>query len=296
MVEALLATVNVNFQPEDQLQNHQMTAPPTYPAAPNSSPRRHRRLGPQRGPILGDRRSLVLLHFSHCSRIRLRRERRVVGLLNRGNVTVAAQMTGGFSGWASGAGGSAMANQATQDLGAVQCEMEGDRSYYTNLINGGFDTFEDIPETPIELQHTPSIELQQTPPVVRDLNMSSKQNHKAKGKKFSEDEDRLLVSAWLNVSTNPTQGTNQTRGTFWKRIYVLYEENRRNDEKTRNYAERSEGSLLHRWSSIQDAVSKFCGCINSIENRNQSGLTIHDRVDQAEKLFKSQDAHRADRI
>jgi hypothetical protein len=30
-------------------------------------------------------------------------------------------MTGGFSGWAFGAGGSAMANQATQDLGAVQC-------------------------------------------------------------------------------------------------------------------------------------------------------------------------------
>jgi hypothetical protein len=44
-----------------------------------------------------------------------------VGLLNRGSVTVAAEMTGGFSGWASGAGGSAMANQATQDLGAVQC-------------------------------------------------------------------------------------------------------------------------------------------------------------------------------
>lgn len=44
-----------------------------------------------------------------------------MGLLNRGSVTVAAEMTGGFSGWAFGAGGSAMANQATQDLGAVQC-------------------------------------------------------------------------------------------------------------------------------------------------------------------------------
>lgn len=63
------------------------------------------------------------------------------------------------------------------------------------------------------------------------------------------------------------------------------------ETNTGNRAERTKSSLLHRWSAIQDAVSKFCGCVNSIENRNQSGLTIHDRVEQAEKLFKDNDPH-----
>jgi hypothetical protein len=130
-------------------------------------------------------------------------------------------------------------------------------------VNGAFETFEDLSETPDELQSMSPI---------KDINKSSKSNLKQKGKNFTEEEDRLLVAAWLNVSTDPTQGTNQTRGTFWRRIYLFFEDNRG------KFAERSEGSLLHRWSSIQDAVSNFCGCINSIESRNQSGLTIHDRV------------------
>jgi hypothetical protein len=143
--------------------------------------------------------------------------------------------------------------------------MEGDESYYTKLLNGGFENFEELSETPTEL---PCI----VP--IKDSNTFLKSNQKQKGKNFSEEEDRALVAAWLNVSTDPTQGTNQTRGTFWKRIHMFYETNRG------NRAERTESSLLHRWSAIQDAVSKFCGCVNSIENRNQSGLTIHDRVGQ----------------
>jgi hypothetical protein len=141
--------------------------------------------------------------------------------------------------------------------------MEGDGCYFTNLVNGAFENLKDVSETPVDLQST-------TP--IKDINKSSKSNLKQKGKNFTEDEDRLLVAAWLNVSTDPTQGTNQTRGTFWRRVYLFFEDNRG------HFAERSEGSLLHHWSSIQDAVSKFCGCINSIETRNQSGMTIHDRV------------------
>ncbi len=140
--------------------------------------------------------------------------------------------------------------------------MEGDSSYYTNLMNE-VETYEDIYNTPIELQ--------QTPPIV-DSTPSYKTTHKQKGKNFSDDEDRLLVSAWLNVSTDSTQGTNQTRATFWKRILLFYEGNKG------AFGERTENSLLHRWTVIQDAVSKFCGCISSIESRNQSGMTIHDRV------------------
>ena len=34
------------------------------------------------------------------------------------------------------------------------------------------------------------------------------------------DEDELLISAWLNVSTDPMIGTDQKGETFWERINV----------------------------------------------------------------------------
>ena len=100
----------------------------------------------------------------------------------------------------------------------------------------------------------------------------SKATQNQKGKNINVDEDKLLVSAWLNVSTDGTQGTNQTKAAFWTRVYRYYH-NHRDD-----LAERSHSSLLHRWGCIQEAVSKFCGYISQIEAANQSGLNIHDRV------------------
>jgi hypothetical protein len=52
--------------------------------------------------------------------------------------------------------------------------------------------------------------MQQPSPMVR----SSRPNHK-RSKIFTEHEDALLVSAWLNISLDPVHGTNQTKGTFW---------------------------------------------------------------------------------
>jgi hypothetical protein len=90
--------------------------------------------------------------------------------------------------------------------------MQGVGSYFANLVNGAFETFEDVSKTPVELQSTA---------LIKDMNKSSKSNLNQKGKNFTEEEDKLLVAAWLNVSTDPTQRTNQTRGTFWRRIYLL---------------------------------------------------------------------------
>jgi hypothetical protein len=78
--------------------------------------------------------------------------------------------------------------------------------------------------------------------------------------------------AWLNVSTDPVQGTNQTKATFWTRVYKFYDMNRG------EFAERNQNSLLHRWGCIQEAMSKFCACLTQIEGRNQSVMTVHDRV------------------
>ena len=97
-------------------------------------------------------------------------------------------------------------------------------------------------------------------------------NARMNAKNFTEEEDIQLVDSWLNVSMDPTRGANQTKNSFWKRIHDNYEENRNIP------SDRTQGSLLNRWSYIQECVNKFCGCVARIENRRQSGMTITDKV------------------
>ncbi|TVU51629.1 hypothetical protein EJB05_03069, partial [Eragrostis curvula] len=99
------------------------------------------------------------------------------------------------------------------------------------------------------------------PSPIMENTPSSKTNQKQKGKNFTKDEDRLLVSAWLN-------------------------------EHREGFAERSQSSLLHRYGGIQEAVSKFCGYLRNIEDANQSGLNVHDRVEKAEKMFQALDRNK----
>jgi hypothetical protein len=82
----------------------------------------------------------------------------------------------------------------------------------------------------------------------------------------------LLVSAWLNISTDLVQGTNQTKGSFWTRVYDYYHSNK---EFT---SDRSQSSLLHRWKGILENVNKFCGYVTRIDGTNQSGVTFQDKV------------------
>ena len=138
--------------------------------------------------------------------------------------------------------------------------MEG-QGYWTNMVEGNDDLSFDDFSSPPEEQESPVIN--STP--------SARPNQK-RSKNFSEQEDQLLVSAWLNISTDPIQGTNQTKGSFWTRVYDYYHSNK---EFT---SDRSQSSLLHRWKGILVNVNKFCGCVTRIEGRNQSGVTIQDKV------------------
>jgi adenylate kinase family enzyme len=110
---------------------------------------------------------------------------------------------------------------------------------FTDLLNGDdltehiqeFGTEPNDGQQPNDVQQTPIVK--STP--------SSKASQKTKGKNFSVEEDRLLASSWLNVSTDPKQRTNQTKATFWTRVYTYYQNHRE------TLVERSENSLLHPW-------------------------------------------------
>jgi len=105
-----------------------------------------------------------------------------------------------------------------------------------------------------------------------DVVPSSVRSNQRRTKNFSKDEDKLLVSAWLNVSLDPVQGVDQSRSTYWKIIYKYF-----HDRKT-FHSERTQSSLMNRWSGIQHDCNTFAGCLSRIEGRNQSGLSIDDKV------------------
>ena len=144
--------------------------------------------------------------------------------------------------------------------------MDG-TGYFTDLITGGSNSqdWTEFASTTEEEEF----------PIVDDS--TSQRPNQKRTKNFSSEEDSLLVSAWLNVSLDAIQGTDQSRTAYWDRIYEYFHTNRLFD------SDRSHKSLNKRWTVIQESVNRFCGCLSRIENRNQSGMTIEDKVRRSYK-------------
>jgi hypothetical protein len=94
---------------------------------------------------------------------------------------------------------------------------------------------------------------------------------KKRRKKFNVDEDKLLMSAWLNVSQDPIQGVNQAYNIYWGRIHHYFHANKNFDSN------RSQISIMNRWSDIQHDVNVFCGCLSRIEARTKVALLLMTR-------------------
>jgi hypothetical protein len=114
---------------------------------------------------------------------------------------------------------------------------------------------------------------------VRPSALSVRPNHKRQ-KNFSDHEDDVLVSGWLNISLDPIVGKDQKGGRCWSRIgeyFHIYSQ-----------TQRTISSLMHRCETIQKCVNKFCGCLSRIEMRPQSGTTMKDMVQTWQYLDLSQ--------
>ncbi|KAG6636896.1 hypothetical protein CIPAW_11G142700 [Carya illinoinensis] len=93
-----------------------------------------------------------------------------------------------------------------------------------------------------------------------------------RGANFTLEEDKLLVSAWLNCSLDAVQGTDQKHSQLWEKIFEYFQQ----FKETTN--ERTIKSLIHRWSVIQKATNKFCVKLAQVEGLNQSGMTDQDKL------------------
>uniref|UniRef100_J3MJ68 No apical meristem-associated C-terminal domain-containing protein n=1 Tax=Oryza brachyantha TaxID=4533 RepID=J3MJ68_ORYBR len=99
--------------------------------------------------------------------------------------------------------------------------------FYTNLLSENTYTFDygDMGSQP-----------EQEQPNRNEPGKSRRQSQK-RTKNFSDEEDYLLVSAWLNISLDAVQGVDQSKSTYWNRIYKYFHEHKTfNSDRSQGYS------------------------------------------------------------
>jgi len=101
------------------------------------------------------------------------------------------------------------------------------------------------------------------------------------GRKWSTEKDELLISCWINCSTDPTVGTNKKRSSFWSKIAMYFNEHRPQGS-ARHFAKTCNG----RWLRCCPLVNKWIGILLEIEHLNESGSNEVRILEKAHELYK----------
>ena len=107
-------------------------------------------------------------------------------------------------------------------------------------------------------------------PVQNEVVPRSRKSQRTKN--FSVEEDKLIVSAWLNTSKDAIIENEQQGGAFWQRILQYLKLHGGNQK------ERSQSSIKSRWTDINAKCSKFVCFYSQIERFRQSGHTEQNNV------------------
>ncbi|CAL5090511.1 unnamed protein product [Urochloa decumbens] len=126
-------------------------------------------------------------------------------------------------------------------------------TYFTNLLGADVDASQDLmPNTQTPIDH----------------GSAASKGSQGRSKNFTDEEDKLPVSGWLNMGMDPTQGVDKPQTAFWARIHDYFHSNKS------FRSERTQSSLMSRWSGIQHELNTFCSCVTRIQDRNQSGHSV----------------------
>ncbi|XP_074322891.1 glutathione S-transferase T3-like [Apium graveolens] len=80
------------------------------------------------------------------------------------------------------------------------------------------------------------------------------------------NEDKLLISAWLNLSIDPMIGTDQKGETFWERIREYCE------ESIPGLIKRGAIAMKKRWQRINEGAQRFGSCSEQDERKIGSDM------------------------
>ncbi|XP_013589476.1 PREDICTED: glutathione S-transferase T3-like [Brassica oleracea var. oleracea] len=98
---------------------------------------------------------------------------------------------------------------------------------------------------------------------------------------WSQTDDEVLISAWLNTSKDAVVGTEQKSGAFWKRVADYFAAS----PKHAGLEKREPLNCKNRWHKINDLVSKFCGAYEAAARQKTSGQNENDILKQAHLIF-----------
>ena len=130
----------------------------------------------------------------------------------------------------------------------------------TDLLMNDTDLYDDT------IQSNPTV----LAPVQNEVVPRLKKSQRTRN--FSVEEDKLIVSAWLNTSKDTITGNEQQSGALWQRILQYLELHGGNQE------ERSQSSIKSHWTDINAKCNKFVDFHSQIERLRQSGHTEQNNV------------------
>ncbi|KAJ9555950.1 hypothetical protein OSB04_010564 [Centaurea solstitialis] len=98
---------------------------------------------------------------------------------------------------------------------------------------------------------------------------------------YNDNEDIQLCRCYIDVSQNPIIGRNQSKDKFWARVNTEF-----HSSEIFATNPRPRRSLESRMSTIMKATKKLRGCIRQIQNRNPSGASEQDIMNDAKEMLK----------
>ena len=143
-----------------------------------------------------------------------------------------------------------------------------DLTYITGIMNRDIEIDSQFigtsQNTPVSVSNSPP------PPPPQVENASSTKGKR--GSNFSIEEDKLLVTAWLNTSVDAINSNEQTQNTFHKKVWEYF------TQYNTSGTTRTIVSLISRWEAISEKTNKFAGCMVQVNALHQSGITEEDKV------------------
>ena len=132
-------------------------------------------------------------------------------------------------------------------------------------------------QTPINIQNSPETQV----PAFSHENIIDLNNDCEETKEVREAigqwkwvEDKLLISAWLNVSIDPLIGTDQKADAFWDRIRQYCEED------NPGVIKRGVMAMKKRWQRINEGAQKFGSCHDEAQRIVGSGSNLDDMIEK----------------
>ncbi|XP_013600982.1 PREDICTED: glutathione S-transferase T3-like [Brassica oleracea var. oleracea] len=100
-------------------------------------------------------------------------------------------------------------------------------------------------------------------------------------RKWTTQEDIVLISAWLNTSKDPIVSNQQKLGSFWKRIEDYFN----SSAQLTGFAPREWSQCKQRWGRVNEQVCKFVGSYEAALKEQASGQNENDVMKSAHDIF-----------